>query len=132
MAHAPRGIALSPFELGAVKDTVRDLLEDEQLSVSLRWVNPVSYAYDVESGVQTPTEDVKHTRAVRRTVTEKEVDVSRGRLQVGDIVYLVELSELPRKPNMGDKVEDGDDTVEVIEWRKDPIDTFGLVFARKV
>lgn len=132
MAHAPRGIALSVFERDAITDTVRDLLEDEQLATSLHWKNPVSYSYDVETGVQTATEDKRHCRAVRRTVTEKEVDVSRGRLQVGDLAYLVELSALPRALNMGDLIEDGDDTVEVIQWTTDPMDAFALVFARKV
>ena len=129
--QAPRADVLNEFEKAELLATGLDLLDDAQIRTSITLKSLSSQTVDLEAGTVARSTLDDPVNALRRTVEASEAEQSRGKLQVGDRVYLIEQSDLSAELQAVDRIVDGTDVFEVVRWEADPLGWFYSVVARQ-
>ena len=129
--QSPRADLLNAFEKAELLSTALDLLDDEQVRTSITLKSLSSQTVDLEAGTVARATIDDTVNAIRRTVDVSEAEQSRGKLQVGDRVYLIEQSDLTGGLQAVDRIIDGTDVFEVVRWEADPLGWFYSVTARQ-
>ena len=129
--QSPRADFLNAFEKAELLSTALDLLDDEQVRTSITLKSLSSQTVDLEAGTVARASIDDTVNAIRRTVDVSEAEQSRGKLQVGDRVYLIEQSDLTGELQAVDQIVDGTDVFEVVRWEADPLGWFYSVTARQ-
>lgn len=111
---------------------VADLVTDGQLGVALLYKDVGAPVLDVTTGQYTPTVTEYAIQAVRSEVVAGEALASGGKYQMGDVRYLVARNTLTATPTREDRIVEGTDTYEIVDWRSDPIGLTWRIIARKV
>ena len=78
---------LPTFQKNNVEATLRQLIEDTDIAVTITYLRLQSQTMDVEAGLPTRTEDSDSLSALFHDVTVDEVERSGGKLQMGDRIY---------------------------------------------
>lgn len=111
---------------------VADLTTDGQLGVTLLYRDVGAPTFNPATGAHTANDVEYGAQAIRNEITAKEADVSGGQYQTGDVRYLVARATLPITPAREDRIVEGGDTHEIIDWRSDPVGLTWRIIARKV
>lgn len=97
---------LSPTELSLMRSDALDLLTDRQMSGSVIYRSFVSAgSFDPFTGQKTATYAGTWINALKVPVTEKELEASESKYQLGDIRYLIRVEEI-RKIKKDDRIQD--------------------------
>ena len=129
--QSPRGDLLDAFTKAELLATALDLLDDAQVRTSIILKSLSSQTVALEAGTVSRSSIDSTVNAIRREVDVTEAEASRGKLQVGDRVYLIEKSDLGADLQTVDRIMDGNDAFEVVRWTTDPLDWFHSVVARQ-
>ena len=133
--QSPRADALTAFEKSELLSSVRDILDDEQVRVSITYAIPTvldGTNYVIATGLQARNETSATINAARRVVSVAEAVESGGKLQVGDRLYVIDQADLSLTPTTNDRITESSIVYEVIRWQEDPLDMLYIVTARKV
>jgi len=99
---------LTAKELTMMRDDASDLLSDRQISGSVIYRSFVSIGtFDPFTGSRTATYAGTWTNALKVPVTEKEIETSESKYQLGDIRYLMRVADI-RKVKKDDRLQDAD------------------------
>lgn len=128
--QAPRADFLNAFEKTTLLESAQDLLDDTDVRTAITLKGQTSTSVNLETGIVTPTVTSDAVNAIRRTIEAGEAEASRGRLQEGDRVYLVEQADLTAELQAIDRIVDGTDLLEVIRWTEDVLGWCYLIQAR--
>ena len=128
---APRSDPLDPFEKGELLATGLDLIDAAEIRTSITLKSLTSQTVNLETGVVARTSTDDTLNALRRTVDVREAEQSRGKLQLGDRVYLIEQADLTGELQAVDRLVDGTDVFEVVRWEEDPLGSFYILTARQ-
>ena len=130
--QTPRGDPLGAFEKGELLATGLDLIDDAQIRTSITLRSLASQTVDLEAGTVDRATLDDTVNALRRDVDVAEADASRGSLQIGDRIYLIEQSDLSAEEfQTVDHIADGEDVFEVVRWESDPLNHFYSIVARQ-
>ena len=130
--NAPRMNPLTSLQSERLQNTVRDLLDDSDLLVSITLKSLTSQAVNVETGVVTRTSTDDTVNALRRLVTAEEVKVAAGQLEPNDRVYLIDQADVTNDLQTVDRIVEGTEVLGVIKFAEDPLRWTWQIFARLV
>lgn len=128
---APRLDALTRIEKDELAASIRDVIDDAHVRVSVSYVGASAVSVNIETGVVTRTESTDAVNAVRGQISQAEIDRSGGKLMQGDRRYLIDQADLTAAPTQIDRITDGQ-TYEVIGWDEDPLGVYYVFTARRV
>lgn len=130
--QSPRMDALSTFEKTALRSTLQDILTDSDVTTAITYRTFTSESVNHKTGAITRDEDDASVNAVRREMTNAEVDRSGGTLKITDRWFLVDQADLSAEPKKSDRIIEGSTEYEVIMWRGGVLGLVWEVAARKV
>lgn len=128
--QTPRPDVLPTFQKNNVEATLRQLIEDTDIAVTITYLRLQSQTMDVEAGLPTRTEDSDSLSALFHDVTVDEVERSGGKLQMGDRIYQFMVDDITLVPTTSDRITQGSVTREVVDWEKDTFALSYLITAR--
>lgn len=113
---------LSAFTKDVFQATIRELLDDSQLKVSITLKSLTSQSLNVETGVVTRVSDDDAINALRRLVSAQEVANSAGQLEIDDRVYLFDQADITKDDlQTVDRIVEGTEVLSVVEFSADPL-----------
>ena len=122
---------LNAFEKTVLQTTVRELIDDSQLLVSITLKSLTSQVVNVEAGSVARTSDADTVNALRRIVTAEEVAHSAGQLEPEDRVYMVDQADLTKSTlQTVDRITEGTDVLGVRSFSADPLGFVWQIIAR--
>lgn len=123
---------LTAVEKTLITDDVADLVADAQMKVSLTYKAFTSIGtFDPATGKKAETYTNSSINAVRFPISEREVERSVGKYQVGDYRYLIQQADIAT-PTKSDRIVDGSITKFLVSWISDPLSIFHSVVARSL
>ncbi len=124
---------LSAFTKDTFLTTIRELLDDSQLLVSITLKSLTSQTLAVETGIVTRTSDTDVVNALRRPISAQEVANSAGQLEIDDRVYLFDQADITKTSlQTVDRIVEGTEVLSVIEFSADPLDMVWQMIGRIV
>jgi hypothetical protein len=123
---------LSAAELASIQSDTDDLMSDVHVSVAITYRDFQGLVRDPKTGTSTTTYTDTNLRALRRTLSAREVQAGAGLFQVGDLHLRIAKTDLPITPLREDRIVVGSDTYEVVFWDTGTLGLTWLVVARRV
>jgi len=133
--RAPRADPLTAFEKSELLASVRDIIDDEQVRVSITYAIPTvldGTNYVVATGLQARNPTTAIINAPRRVVSVTEAAASGGKLQIGDRLYVIDQADLSATPTTNDRITESSVVYAVVRYTQDPLDMIYVVTARKL
>lgn len=124
---------LTTKEKTLITDDFNDLINDASVGVSITY-RPFSSkaAFSPSTGRVIETYSADQTiNAFRTPVSEREVELSNGKYQVGDWRYLIRVTDVAT-PKKDDRIIDGSITRYLISFGTDPLRTYHSIAARNL
>lgn len=129
----PRLDFLTPVELAQIAADVASLITDPQLTKLVTYRNFVSTSFTPSTGVQTPTYTNSSLRVIRNNVTTRDVAISNGLYQMGDVRFTFDRATFAAiTPNREDLIVDDNESWKVVSWETDPIQKLWRIVGRLV
>lgn len=123
---------LTAREKTLITEDFGDLTNDTQTGISVTYKSFTSKAaFNPQSGSIVSTYASSTIQAFRSPLTDKEVFESGGRYQLGDIRYLVAVSDISN-PKKDDEITDSGKLRLVYEHSTDPLSIFHSIIARNL
>lgn len=124
---------LTAGEKTDIVSDIGDYMDDTHVSTALTYKDFISKVRTPSTGAFTATyTSYAGLRGSRSDVSAREVQISGGLLQLGDVAFLIAQSDLAITPAREDQLAVGSETYEVIKWAGDPVGMLWRIVARKV
>ena len=122
---------VNPELKDALVQSFNDGADDTTINVSVTYDVLTGSTPDFDTGVVARTETSFTLNALRRMLSEKEVNTGPGSLQVGDREYMIDLADFTGTvPTTNDRITEGSDQLSVYLVQKDPFEIFYRIVAR--
>ena len=128
----PKTDFLSGEELTQVGADIVDLLGDTQISAAITYRRFTGNAFTPATGANTPSYTDTSLRAIRNAIPAREVAASEGLYKMKDLRFIIARAELSGEPTKDDRIVDGSDTYDLVDWDSDPVGVLWRIVARKV
>ena len=115
-----------------IENDVAALMDDTQLSVAITYQAYAGVTHTVTTGAYTSTPTSSSIRAIRNVLESREVRASNGLYQLGDIRFMIARTDFTGTPTREDRIVQGSDTYELIDWETDPLSALWNIVARGV
>jgi len=120
-------------ELAQIAADVAAMASDPELTVAVTYNRFISTVFTPETGTQVPTYTGLSLRAVRNTLTAREVVAGEGLYKVGDVLFTFDRATFAGAiPTREDRIMDGSTEFEVVKIDTDPIEKLWRIVARQV
>lgn len=111
----------------------RTILEGQSTgSRSLTYKRQTAESYDATTQTNTPTWSDTSVTGTRHDRASTPVGTEDEGAQAGDVGYQVDKARLAFDPKTSDRIVDGSDTYEVLDYHEDPLALYWVFHCRKV
>ena len=124
---------LTAAEKALITSDVVFFNQDDEVGRDIEYKDFQSRTRTPSTGAMAPVYSDYDIRATRISLTAREIVAGNGLFQQGDVRYMLAQAQIPGvTPHREDRIVDGSDTYEVVDWSADPISATWNVVARRV
>lgn len=123
---------VSAGELTEIQAVVGEVMDDVQVRTSVTYRDYTGATHTPRTGAYTPAYTDTTCGAIRSDLGAREIAVSGGLYEQGDVTFLLAQADVAVTPTREDRVVCDSLTYEVIDWRKDPLGLTWRLIARRV
>ena len=123
---------LTTAERSLMQSDFSDMVTDPSVGGTIQyWRCTALSAFDPTSGSVSATFEKTWISMLRAPISEKQLQLSDGKYQTGDIRYMIRYSDITQ-PGKDDRIVDESKTMYAIDILTDPLRIFHSVIARNV
>jgi len=123
---------LSEFERDLIASDLSDIVTDPSISGTVLYQRNTGKAdFDPSTGRQEVQFAKQWIRAIRAPISEKQIQLSDGKYQSGDIRYMIRYTDVTN-PSKDDRIVDESKTMYAIDILTDPLRIFHSLITRNL
>lgn len=107
------------------------LLDDQQLSVAVTYKEYTGRTFTPTTGATTNAYTSTALRAVRTSLSARELAAGAGVYQAGDVKFTFARSDLTWTPQLQDRIVEDGVTYSLVNWQTDILSMLWIVVARR-